>query len=235
MRKCSPRSRSITHGAGRNKKRAGRDRRVALRGCWECTHYALIGLRRQGHTGTVCTGLPGSPPTCIAHHFLPPYGPQESDGQEGRSNQGGPTCRPRCSTSGRLAQSPQARCPNGGPSGPPFLCAATAPKVLRSNPNVLFRFAFLGQRLVPIIKRLWRHGRYPRCRPLCFPSDGKKTHRVCPKFLADVGDGRAAGRPYKLVSSPSGGFDCYVAVFEWFGTDPTRCYIILFRHGRLTF
>jgi hypothetical protein len=36
-------------------------------------------------------------------------------------------------------------------------------------------------------------------------------------------------RAYKWVT-PSGGLDCYVAVLEWFGTDPTGCYIILLCH-----
>jgi hypothetical protein len=71
----------------------------------------------------------------------------------------------------------------------PSRFAGPAPKrqmPLARTSNVLFRFTFLGQRLVPIIRRLWRHGRYPRCRPLCFPSDGKQTHWVCPKFIANV-------------------------------------------------
>jgi hypothetical protein len=40
----------------------------------------------------------------------------------------------------------------------------------------------------------------------------------------------------KGVSTPSGGLDCYVAVLEWFGTDPTRFYIIQLCHfDRLRF
>jgi hypothetical protein len=107
-------------------------------------------------------------------------------------------------------------------------------------PNVLFRLTFLRQRLVPIIRRLWRHGRYPRRRPLCFPSEGKKTHRVCPKFLANLRDplrffellddlGREICRePY--IRATSSGLDRYVAIPEWFGTDATRCCIILLCH-----
>jgi hypothetical protein len=55
----------------------------------------------------------------------------------------------------------------------------------------------------------------------------EKTHRVCQTFSQIYG--RTNGLPHRAAWS-------YVTVLEWFGTDPTGCYIIPLCHfSRLRF
>ncbi len=91
---------------------------------------------------------------------------------------------------------------------------------LRQGPWAIrcyFGLRFSDNASSPSSGRLWRHGHYGRCRPLCFPSEGKKTHRVRPKFFANMGRHEQVTRPDQ--ATPSGGLDCYFPVLEWFGTE----------------